>query len=102
VGLVGATLSWVTSDDLNPEALTGTGRTHDVAGTRSNAAPRSQTRCHGIDAAAVRQDAETERWGTTLPALPWAKDGGFSARHFSLVSRRMVGGCASTLRLTVH
>jgi conjugal transfer mating pair stabilization protein TraN len=51
-------------------ALTGTGSTLDTDGTRLDAAQRTTERSDGIDAAAVRQQAETEWWTNTLPALP--------------------------------
>lgn len=59
-----------TLDRLNMAALTGTGSTLDADGNRLDAAQRTTKRSDGIDAAAVRQQAETEWWTNTLPTLP--------------------------------
>jgi conjugal transfer mating pair stabilization protein TraN len=56
--------------NLNLDALTGAGSALDVAGTRANAAARSGARSQGLDSDAARRAAETEVWGSTLPALP--------------------------------
>jgi conjugal transfer mating pair stabilization protein TraN len=57
-------------DSLNLNALTGTGSALELSGSRPDAGARSQARSDGLDTDAARREAETERWESTLPALP--------------------------------
>jgi conjugal transfer mating pair stabilization protein TraN len=59
-----------TLDNLNLDALTGSGSELDVSGARPNAAARSQVPSDGLDSDAARREAEMELWESTLPALP--------------------------------
>jgi conjugal transfer mating pair stabilization protein TraN len=59
-----------TIEDLDLDALTGSGSEYAVSGERADAAARTQTRSDGLDSDAARREAEMELWGSTLPALP--------------------------------